>query len=35
LVLQSLRHVQHHLAQLHLILRQNAIAPPRWVRKAY
>lgn len=29
--LYSLRHVQHHTAQLNLILRQHAKDPPRWV----
>jgi diamine N-acetyltransferase len=31
LMLYTLRHVQHHAAQLHLILRQTVNAAPRWV----
>jgi hypothetical protein len=31
LVLMNLRHVQHHTAQLHLILRQEVGAVPPWV----
>jgi len=34
LFLYNLRHVQHHAAQLNLLLRQAAVAPPRWVTKA-
>jgi hypothetical protein len=30
----SMRHVQHHAAQLNLLLRQAAIDPPRWVARA-
>jgi len=30
-LLQSLRHVQHHTAQLNLILRQTTGSAPRWV----
>ena len=33
-LLCNLRHVQHHAAQLNLILRQQTNAAPRWVRKA-
>ena len=33
LLLQSLRHVQHHAAQLNLLLRQNTGSAPRWVRR--
>ena len=33
LLLYSLRHVQHHTAQLNLILRQRIGAAPRWVGK--
>jgi DinB family protein len=34
-LLYSMRHVQHHTAQLNLILRQRTdITPPNWVRKA-
>lgn len=32
--LQSVRHVQHHTAQLNLLLRQAGITPPRWVSSA-
>jgi len=34
LLLYNLRHVQHHAAQLNLILRQTTDAAPRWVSKA-
>ena len=34
LLLYSMRHVQHHAAQLNLILRQTIDAAPRWVAKA-
>ena len=35
LLLYSMRHVQHHTAQLNLILRQRTdTVPPKWVRKA-
>lgn len=33
LLLQTLRHVQHHVAQLHLILRQTVDGAPRWVAR--
>ena len=33
LVLYSMRHVQHHAAQLNLILRQVTDSAPRWVSK--
>jgi hypothetical protein len=33
LLLYNMRHVQHHAAQLNLILRQNIDSAPRWVRK--
>jgi hypothetical protein len=33
LMLYSLRHVQHHAAQLNLILRQTVDSAPRWVRR--
>ena len=33
LVLYNLRHVQHHAAQLNLILRQTVDSAPRWVAK--
>lgn len=32
--LYNMRHVQHHAAQLNLILRQASDIAPRWVRKA-
>jgi hypothetical protein len=34
LVLTTLRHVQHHAAQLNLILRQKIDDAPRWVARA-
>jgi uncharacterized damage-inducible protein DinB len=35
LYLYNMRHVQHHTAQLNLILRQRtSMASPRWVSKA-
>jgi hypothetical protein len=34
LLLYNLRHVQHHAAQLNLILRHAGVEPPRWVTKA-
>ena len=33
-LLYGMRHVQHHAGQLHLILRQEIDAAPRWVRAA-
>ena len=33
-VLTTMRHVQHHTAQLNLILRQQIDSAPRWVAKA-
>jgi hypothetical protein len=33
-LLYSLRHVQHHTAQLNLILRRETDSAPRWVSKA-
>jgi hypothetical protein len=33
LLLYNMRHVQHHAAQLNLILRQTIDSAPRWVRK--
>jgi DinB superfamily len=33
-MLYSLRHVQHHAAQLNLLLRQAGVTPPRWVSRA-
>jgi hypothetical protein len=32
-LLYNMRHVQHHAAQLNLILRQKVDSAPRWVRK--
>ena len=29
----ALRHVQHHAAQLNLLLRQAGVTPPRWVSR--
>ena len=34
LLLYNMRHVQHHTAQLNLILRQNNTTPPDWVCRA-
>jgi hypothetical protein len=34
LLLYNMRHVQHHAAQLNLLLRQRMDAAPRWVPKA-
>ena len=34
LLLYNMRHVQHHAAQLNLILRQNMDSAPRWVARA-
>ncbi|HKW51541.1 MAG TPA: DinB family protein [Candidatus Eisenbacteria bacterium] len=34
LLLYNMRHVQHHAAQLNLILRQQIDSAPRWVAKA-
>lgn len=33
LLLYQMRHVQHHAAQLNLMLRQNIDSAPRWVRR--
>ncbi|HND21126.1 MAG TPA: DinB family protein [Acidobacteriota bacterium] len=33
LLIHNLRHVQHHTAQLYLILRQTTDSAPRWVSK--
>jgi len=33
-LLYNMRHVQHHAAQLNLILRETIDSAPRWVRKA-
>jgi len=32
-LLHGMRHVQHHTAQLNLLLRQNRIAAPKWVSR--
>jgi hypothetical protein len=34
LLLYNMRHVQHHAAQLNLMLRQKTDSAPRWVRRA-
>lgn len=34
ILLDNMRHVQHHTAQLNLILRQKTDSAPRWVSKA-
>jgi hypothetical protein len=34
LLLSNLRHVQHHTAQLNLILRQETDSAPNWVRRS-
>jgi uncharacterized damage-inducible protein DinB len=33
LLLYGMRHVQHHAAQLNLLLRQNTDSAPRWVKR--
>jgi|ERR1700722_8440425 len=33
LLLYAMRHVQHHAAQLNLLLRQHGITPPDWVAR--
>jgi DinB superfamily len=33
LLLHTMRHVQHHAAQLNLLLRQNTGSAPRWVKQ--
>jgi len=35
LLLYNMRHVQHHTAQLNLILRQEIDSAPRWVKQTY
>jgi hypothetical protein len=30
-LLYNMRHVQHHTAQINLLLRQGGVEPPRWV----
>jgi hypothetical protein len=34
MLLYNMRHVQHHAAQLNLLLRQNGFEPPSWVSRA-
>lgn len=34
ILLYNMRHVQHHAAQLNLLLRQGMKEPPRWVSRA-
>jgi uncharacterized damage-inducible protein DinB len=34
LLLYDLRHLQHHTAQLNLLLRQRTNSAPRWVGRA-
>jgi uncharacterized damage-inducible protein DinB len=34
ILLYNMRHVQHHTAQLNLLLRQGNIQPPGWVSQA-
>jgi hypothetical protein len=34
ILLYNMRHVQHHAAQLNLLLRQNGFEPPKWVSQA-
>ena len=34
LMLYNMRHVQHHAAQLNLLLRQDGAEPPSWVSRA-
>lgn len=34
MLLYNMRHVQHHAAQLNLLLRQTGEEPPRWVKRA-
>ena len=34
LILYNMRHVQHHTAQLNLILRQQIDSAPKWVRRS-
>lgn len=34
ILLYNMRHVQHHTAQLNLLLRQGGCEPPRWVSRA-
>ncbi len=34
ILLSSMRHIQHHTAQLNLLLRQGGYEPPKWVSRA-
>lgn len=34
MLMYNMRHVQHHAAQLNLLIRQNGSEPPRWVSRA-
>lgn len=34
MLMYNMRHVQHHAAQMNLLLRQNGFEPPRWVSRA-
>ncbi len=34
ILLNNIRHVQHHTAQLNLLLRQSGYEPPKWVSRA-
>ena len=34
ILLYNMRHVQHHTAQLNLLLRQRGVQPPNWVSRA-
>ena len=34
ILLYNMRHVQHHAAQLNMLLRQNGVESPRWVSQA-
>jgi hypothetical protein len=34
MLLYNMRHVQHHAAQLNLLLRQHGCEPPRWISRA-
>jgi len=34
MLLYNLRHVQHHTAQLNMLLRLQGVVPPRWVGKS-
>ena len=34
ILLYNMRHVQHHTAQLNMMLRQHGLEPPKWVARA-